>query len=68
MNFYFQSSLYLENPNAGCVFVCVSKHPPHLQDALLFALGNPFSGQDGEAVSADFVRLVAVIFKRHLIV
>lgn len=46
----------------------VGKHPLHLQDALLLALSYPFSGQDGEAVSADFVHLVAVIFERHLIV
>lgn len=50
------------------VFLYISKHPLHLQDALLLALGYHFSGQDGEAVSADFVHLVAIIFQLHLVV
>ena len=40
----------------------------HLQDAFLFALSYPLPGQDGEAVSADFVGFVAVVLQRHLVV
>ncbi len=46
----------------------ISINPLHLQDALLLALCHPFSSQDGEAVFADFVHLVAVILELHLIV
>lgn len=44
------------------------KPSPHLQDALLLALCYGFSSQDGETVSADFVHLVAVVFKSCLII
>lgn len=63
-----QSSLYLEKSLHVYVFTYVWTHPLHLQDALLLALGYPFSSQDGETVFADFVHFVAIIFKRNLIV
>lgn len=51
--------------------VCVFRYVlnlPHLQDAFLLALCYPFSCQAGEAVFADFVHLVAVVLKWHLVV
>jgi len=45
-----------------------SASPAHLQDALLLALDSRFSRQDGQAVSADFVHLVAVVFERDFVV
>lgn len=60
--------MYFSSDCSNWAFLYTSKHPLHLQDALLFALCYPFSGKDGEAVFADFVHLVAIIFERHLIV